>query len=131
MLKDITISILTGIAISQHFNPPDAPARLAIILIVAVTVFMVLLELEDLWDKRRQITQRVRAVTNAIRRIIHAISHQIHSHIRWYLIRLHTWPMETAQRRRRRQMMRDYIQRLHETRIPQGSSAQERQESEV
>lgn len=112
MLKDITISILTGIAISQHFNPPDTPARLAIILIVAITVFMILLELEDLWDKRRQITQRTRTVTAAIRRHIHAIPCRIHSRIRWQMIRLRDWPQETAQRRSRRQKMQDCIQQI-------------------
>lgn len=103
MLKDITISILTGIAISQHFGPPDAPARLAIILIVAITIFTLLLELEDLWDKRYQITQRTHTVTAAIRRQLHTIPRRIHSRIRWQIIRLRDWPQETAQRRSRRQ----------------------------
>lgn len=112
MLKDITISILTGIAISQHFNPPDAPSKLAIILIVAVTVFTLLLEMEDLWDKRHQITQRARTVTAAIRKHLHAIPRWIHSRIRWQMIQLRDWPRETAQRRNRRQKMQDYIQQI-------------------
>ncbi len=112
MIKDITISILTGIAISQHFNPPDTPAKLAIILIVAVTIFTLILELEDLWDKRHQITQRARTVTAAIRRHIHAIPRRIHCRIRWQIIRLRDWPQETAQRRNRRRKMQDCIQQI-------------------
>ncbi|MBD5529725.1 MAG: hypothetical protein HDR02_15180 [Lachnospiraceae bacterium] len=103
MIKDTIIAILAGIAIAQCFNPPDTPARLAIILIVAVTVFMILLEMEDLWDKRQLIKQH-----------IHNFLHQIRSCIRWYLIGLRTWPRETAQRRRRRQLIQDYIRRLRE-----------------
>lgn len=112
MLKDVVISILTGIAISQHFGPPDAPSRLAIILIVAVTVFMILLELEDLWDKRHQITQRAHTVTAAIRKHLHAIPRRIHSRIRWQMIQLRDWPQETAQRRNRRRKMQDCIQQI-------------------
>ncbi|MDE5758699.1 MAG: hypothetical protein K2H85_08830 [Allobaculum sp.] len=103
MIKDTIIAILAGIAIAQCFNPPDTLARLALILIAAVTVFMILLELEDLWDKRQQIKQ-----------CIHNILHQICSCIRWYMIQLRIWPRETAQRWRRRQLMQDYIQRLRE-----------------
>lgn len=120
MIKDTMIAILAGIAIAQCFNPPDTPARLAIILIAAVIVFMILLELEDLWDKRQQIKQR-----------IHNILHQIRSCIRWYLIGLRIWPRETAQRRRRRQLMQDYIQRLQEMTAEQKGGHQRPEESEV
>ena len=39
---------------------------------------------------------------------------QARSRIRWWKICLRDWPAELAQRRRRRQMMREYIQRLRE-----------------
>lgn len=116
MIKDTTIATLAGIAIAQCFNPPDTPARLAIMLIAAVIVFMLLLELEDLWDKRQQIKQRI---------------HQIHICIRWYLIQMCLWPRETAQRRRRRQLMQDYIRRLQEMTAEQKSGHQRPEESEV
>lgn len=115
MLKDITISILTGIAISQHFNLPDTPAGLAIILTVAVTVFMILLELEDLWDRRRQTTQHARAIAAGLGRGIRSITKRIRARIRWWLIQARTWPIERAQRRRRRRMMEEYIQQIQAT----------------
>lgn len=125
MFKDTIISILTGIAISQRFNPPDTPARLAIILIVAVAVFTLLLELEDLWDKRQEITQRARTVTAAIDRHIHTFRHRIYSRIIWQIIQLRAWPTERAQRRRRCQTLQGYIQRLREM------GREQSQESEV
>ena len=125
MIKDITISILTGIVISQHFNPPDTPAGLAIILIVAVAVFTLLLELEDLWDKRQEITQRTRTVTAAIGRHIHTVRCRIYSRIIWQVIQLRAWPRERVQRRSRCQTLQGYIQRLQE--MKRGQS----QESEV
>lgn len=116
MFKDTTISILTGIAISQHFDPPDTPARLAIILIVAVTVFTLLLELEDLWDKRQEITQRARTVTAAIGRHIHTVRRRIYSRIIWQMIQLRAWPRERVQRRRRCQTLQGYIQQIWDAR---------------
>lgn len=68
MFKDTIISILTGITISQHFNPLDTPARLAIILIVAVTA--------------------------AIGRYIHTVRRRIYSRVIWHMIQLHAWPRE-------------------------------------
>lgn len=94
MIKDIIIAILAGISIAQRITPPWHPARAAVALIIAVIVFMILLALENLWDKRGQ------------------ISRQASSRIRWWKICLRTYPAELAQRRRRRQMMREYIQRL-------------------
>lgn len=125
MFKDTIISILTGITISQHFNPPDTPARLAIILIVAVAVFTLLLELEDLWDKRQEITQRARTVTVAIDRHIHTFRRRIYSRIIWQMIQLRAWPRERAQRRRRCQTLQGHIQRLREM------GREQSQESEV
>lgn len=124
MIKDITISILTGIAISQHFNPPDTPARLAIILIVAVTMFTLLLELEDLWDKRQEITQRTHTVTVAIGRYIHTVRRRIYSRIIWQIIQLRVWPRERAQRRRRCQTLQGYIQQVRDIH-PQGQPRSE------
>lgn len=94
MNKNTIIAILAGIAIAQRITPPWHPARAAVILIIAGVVLEALLALENLWDKRGRISRQVR------------------SRIRWWKIRLRTWPIELAQRRRRRQMMRDYIQRL-------------------
>lgn len=124
MFKDTTISILTGIVISQHFNSPDTPARLAIILIVAVAVFTLLLELEDLWDKRQEIAQRAHTVTAAIGRYIHTVRRRIYSRIRWQMVQLRTWPTEWAQRRRRCQTLQDYIQQIRDAR-PQGQPRSE------
>lgn len=125
MLKDIIISILIGIAISQQFNTPDVPARLAIILIIAVTMFMVLLELEDMWDKRRQAAQRTRAIAAGLGRCIRSIAKRIRARIHWWLIQARTWPAERAQRRRRRRMMAEYIQQIQAMRrMPEGEPAQ-------
>lgn len=107
MIKDIVIAILAGIAIAQRITQPGDPARVAVILVAGVMAFMVLLELEDLWDKHQQITQRTLTITSAV-------SRDICSWVRWYKILLRTYPAELAQRHRRRQMMRDYIQRLRE-----------------
>ena len=96
MIKDIVIAILAGIAIAQRITLPWHPARAAVALIIAVMVFMILQALENQWDKRVQISRQVR------------------SRIHWWRIRLRTYPAKLAQRRRRRQMMRDYIQRLRE-----------------
>lgn len=111
MLKDIVIAILAGISIAQQITPPGHPARAAVILIIASIVFKTLRELEDLWDKRVQ------------------ISHQICSHIRWWRICLRTYPAELAQRRRRRQMMREYIQRLRS--LPPEERGRNLEESEA
>lgn len=124
MFKDTIISILTGIVISQHFNPPDTPARLAIILIVAVAVFTLLLELEDLWDKRQEITQRAHTVIAAIGRHIHAVQRRIYSRIIWQIVQLRAWPTERAQRRRRCQTLQGYIQQIRDAR-PQGQPRSE------
>lgn len=113
MLKDITISILTGIAISQQFNTPDVPARLAIILIIAVTMFMALPELEDMWDNRQQAKERIGAIAAGLGRGIRSIAKRIHARIHWWLIQARTWPAERAQRRRRWRMMAEYIQQIH------------------
>lgn len=94
MNKNTIIAILAGIAIAQRITPPWHPARAAVALIIAVMVFMILQALENQWDKRVRISRQAR------------------SYIRWWRICLHTYPAELAQRRRRRQMMRDYIQRL-------------------
>lgn len=94
MLKDITIAILAGISIAQQITPSGHPARAAVILIIAGMIFKALLGMENLWDKRVR------------------ISHQICSRIRWWRICLRTYPAELTQRRRRRQMMQGYIQRL-------------------
>lgn len=121
MLKDITISILIGIAVSQQFNTPDVPARLAIILIIAVTMFMALLELEDMWDKRRQTVQRARSIAADLGRGIRSIAKRIRARIHWWLIQARTWPAERAQRRRRRRMMAEYIQQIQTMRqAPEG-----------
>lgn len=119
MFKDTIISILTGIVISQHFDPLDTPAGLAIILIVAVAVFTLILELEDLWDKRQEITQRTRTVTAAIGRYIHTVRRRIYSRIIWQVIQLRAWPTERAQCRRRCQTLQGYIQQIRDAR-PQG-----------
>lgn len=101
MLKDIIISILIGIAISQQFNTPDVPARLAIILIIAVTMFMILLELEDMWDKRSQAVQRARSIAADLRRGIRGI-----------IKRIRTRTVEMLQRCRRRRLMAEYIRQI-------------------
>ena len=112
MIKDAIIAILAGIAIAQCFNPPDTPARLAIILIAAVTVFMLLLELEDLWDKRLQIIQRLCSIIGAISTGLLLTIRRIGSQFRWYLIQLYTWPVEMVQRHQRRQVLTEYIKKL-------------------
>lgn len=131
MLKDIIISILIGIAISQQFNTPDVPARLAIILIIAVTMFMILMELEDMWDKRHQAAQRARSIAADLERGIRGIIKRIRARIRWKLIQFRVWPAERAQRRRRRRLMAEYIRQIQTTRrqTPESAPTQIRTES--
>ena len=123
VIKDIVI------AIAQRITQPGDPARVAVILVMAVMTFMVLLELEDLWDKRWQIMQRALTITSAVFKGICQIGRDICSWVRWHKIRLHTYPAELAQRRRCRQMMRDYIQRLRE--IPPEERGRNPEESEA
>ena len=129
MIKDIAIAILAGIAIAERITQPGDPARVAVILVAGVMAFMALLELEDLWDKRQQIMQRTLTITGAVSRGICQIGRDICSRVRWYKILLRTYPAELAQRRRRRQMMRDYIQRLRE--IPPEERGHNPEESEA
>lgn len=129
MLKDTTISILIGIVIAQQITPPGHPARAAVILIIAGMVFKILREMENMWDKRVRIRQGIQRITNAVFNSLRRISHQICSRIRWWRIRLHTYPAELAQRRRRRQMMREYIQRLRS--LPPEERGRNLEESEA
>lgn len=96
MIKDITISILAGLAISQYIAPPGDSNRPGIIMMAAFLIFMALLWLEDIWDKRRRILR------------------QICSLIRWYSIQLREWPAELLGRRRRRRMIQERIRRPQE-----------------
>ncbi|MDE5892131.1 MAG: hypothetical protein K2H45_04300 [Acetatifactor sp.] len=129
MIKDTIIAILTGIAIAQRITQPGDPDRVAVILVIAWMAFMALLELEDLWDKHQQIMQRTLTITSAVSKATRRILRDISSRIRWYKIRLHTYPAELARRRRRRQMMRDYIQQLRE--MPQEGRGRNPEESEA
>lgn len=129
MIKDTTISLLAGIAIAQQITQPGDPARVAVTLTAAVIVFMILLELEDLWDKRSQIRLQAHAITSAVFRSIRQILRDIRSRMRWTWLCLRTYPAELAQRRRRRQLMRDYIQRLRK--LPLEEKARNPEESEV
>lgn len=112
MLKDIVIAILAGISIAQRITPPGHPARVAVILIIAGMAFKALLGMENLWDKRIRIRKGAQRITSAVFSSLRQISRQACSRIRWWRICLCTYPAELAQRRRRRQMMREYIQRL-------------------
>lgn len=112
MLKDIVISILAGISIAQRITPPGHPARVAVILIIAGMAFKTLLGMENLWDKRVRIRKGAQRITSAVFSGLRQISRQACSRIRWWKICLRTYPAELAQRRRRRQMMWEYIQRL-------------------
>lgn len=112
MLKDTTISILIGIVIAQQITPPGHPARAAVILIIAGMVFKTLRKMENLWDKRVRIRQGVRRITSTVFSGLRQILRQTCSRIRWWRIRLRTYPAELAQRSRRRQMMSEYVQRL-------------------
>ena len=129
MIKDIVIAILAGIAIAQRITQPGDPARVEVILVSGVMAFMALLELEDLWDKHHQITQRTLTIIGAVSRGICQIGRDIGSWVRWYKIRIRTYPAELTQRRRRRQIMRDYIQRLRE--MPQEERGRNPEESEA
>lgn len=112
MLKDIVITILAGISIAKRITPPWHPAREAVALIIADTVFMALPKLENLWDKHVRIRQGAQRIASAVLKGMCQISRQAYSRIRWWRIRLRTWPVELAQRHRRRQMIWEYIQRL-------------------
>lgn len=90
MIKDAAIAVLAGILLSRMLTQQEDLIRVAA-MGMAVMVFIVLLWLEDEWDRhRRQITSR----------------------IRWYSIRLRSLPAEMAGRRRRRKRMQEYIKGL-------------------
>lgn len=129
MIKDIVIAILVGISIAQQITPPGHPARVAVILIIACMVFKTLRKLEDLWDKRVRIRQGIQRITSAVFIGLRQISRQACSRIRWWKIRLRTYPAERAQRRRRRRMMREYIQRLQN--LPPEERGRNLEESEA
>lgn len=112
MIKDIVIAILSGIAIAQRITQPGDPARVAVILVIAVMAFMALLELEDLWDKHHQIMQRTLTITSAVSKATCRILKDISSRMRWYKIRLRTYPVELVQQHQRRQVLIEYIDRL-------------------
>ena len=110
MVKNIAIAILAGIAIAQRITPPGEPGSLALAPGIAIIALMATMEVEDLWDKRQRIIQRIHNAAAAIFKYMRNIPRRIHSRIRWHLIQLCAWPIETARRR----MMQDYIRRLQE-----------------
>lgn len=128
MLKNIAIAILIGIAIIQWITPPGEPGSLALALGTAIMAFMIILQMEDLWDKRWHIMWRVRNIAAVTSKYMRGIPRRVRSRIRWYLIQLRVWPVETA-RRRRRQMMQDCIRRIQDMQ-PQ-ERGQNLEESEV
>lgn len=128
MVKNIAIAILAGIAIAQRITPPGEPGSLALALGIAIIALMAILEVEDLWDKHQRIIQRIHAAATAIFKYMRSIPRRIHSRIRWHLIQLCAWPAETAQRRRRRRMMQDYIRRIQEMQSQErGQNPEERE----
>lgn len=129
MIKDIVIAILAGIAIAQRITQPGDPERPAVVLMIAMMVFVILPELEDLWDKRHQIRQRISGTATEASKGVIRILRQACSRIRWWRICLRTYPAELAQRRRRRQMMREYIQRLRS--LPPEERGRNPEESEA
>ncbi len=114
MIKDIVIAILAGIAIVQRITPTGEPGRLTLVLGIAIMAFMAIIEMEDLWDRRQQIIQRVHSIAAATSKYMRGIPRRVRSRSRWYLIQLRVWPIETARRRRRRRMMQDYIRRIQD-----------------
>lgn len=114
MFRNIIIAILIGIVVVQWITPPGEPGSLTLTLGTAIMALMAILEMEDLWDRRRQIIQRVHSVATAASKYMHGIPRRVRSWIRWNLIQLHVWPIETAQRRRRRRMMQEYIRQIQE-----------------
>lgn len=112
MFKNIAIAILIAIAMVQRITPPGEPGSLALALGIAIMAFMAIMEVEDLWDRRQHIIQRVHSIAAATSKYMRGIPRRVRSRIRWYLIRLRVWPIETARRRRRRQMMQDCIRRI-------------------
>lgn len=112
MIKNIIIAILAGIAIVQRITPPGEPGGMALALGIAIMAFMAILEMEDLWDKRWHIMWRVHNIAAATSKYMRGIPRRVRSRIRWYLIQLCAWPVETARRRRRHQMMQDCIRRI-------------------
>lgn len=129
MFKNMIIAILAGIAIVQRITSPGEPGSLALALGIAIMAFMVIIEMEDLWDKRQQIIQRVHNIAMAASKYMRGIPRRVHSRIRWHLIQLRVRPIETAQRQRRHRMMQEYIRQIQDTR-PQ-EKGQNPEESEV
>lgn len=129
MIKNIIIAILTGIAIAQQITPPGEPGSLALALGIAIIALMTILEVEDLWDKRQRIIQRIHNAATAIFKYMRSIPRRIHSRIRRHLIQLCAWPVETARRRRRNRIIQDYIRCTQDTQPRKKSQNSEEREA--
>ena len=62
MIKDIAIAVLTGIAIVQRITQSGDPQRPILVMGIAVMAFIVLLWVDDLWDKRQEIFRCIRSL---------------------------------------------------------------------
>lgn len=95
MIKDAIIAVLIGLLVARKITPPGDKASVAVALSLAVMVFIIVVWMEDLWNRYQK---------------------QAKSWIHWKKIQLKAWPAERAGRQRRRKMMQEYVRRLQEER---------------
>lgn len=91
MIKNALIAILIGVMLVRIL--PEEHLTGAAALGMSLVVYLILLWLEDLWDKHRK---------------------RIVAHIRWCGIQAREWPRELAGRRGRRKKMQRQVKSLQE-----------------
>lgn len=128
MFKDLLIAVLVGIAIVQQYTLSGDPKRPVLVMGVAVLTLIIILWIDDLWDKRQRIMQRINSITAAISASVRSSLRSIRSWGRWQLIQLRVWPVEAMQRRRRRRMIRDCIQQIQNLQPREGGGTSKESE---
>lgn len=120
MFKDLLIAVLAGIAIVQQHTLPGDPKRPVLVMGAAVLTLIIILWIDDLWDKRQRIMRRINSISAAISASVRSSLRSIRSWGRWQLIQLRVWPIEAVQRRRRRRMIRDCMRQLQNVQPREG-----------
>ncbi len=128
MFKDLLIAVLAGIAIVQQYTLSGDPKRPVLVMGVAVLTLIIILWIDDLWDKRQRIMQRINSITVAISASVRSSLRSIKSWGRWQLIQLRVWPVEAMQRRRRRRMIQDCIQQIQNLQPREGGGTSKESE---
>ena len=112
MFKDLLIAVLAGIAIVQQYTLPGDPKRPVLVMGATVLILIIILGIDDLWDKRQRIKRHINSIAAAISASVRSSLRSIRSWGRWQLIQLRVWPVEAVQRRRRRRVIRECMRQI-------------------